>query len=445
MSPGGTHVEANFDGLVGPTHHYGGLASGNVASAEHARQVSHPRRAALQGLDKMWALRRMGLVQGVLPPHERPHVRALRRVGFSGTDHDVVTRAAREAPGLLSAASSASAMWAANAATVSPSPDTADGRVHITVANLSSHFHRALEAPTTARVLAAVFPSPDHFAHHPPLPVGPELADEGAANHTRLGAGYGDAGVELFTWGRSRFGARTGDESTPARQSLLASRSVARSHLLDPARTLFVQQNPAAVAAGVFHNDVIAVGNRDLLFTHEQAVVDLPVLLDRVATLAPGVRSVVVPAAEVPLQDAVDTYLFNSQLVSPTGNDQVLIAPSDITSVPRVWDYVRSLVGGELDAVHLFDLRQSMDNGGGPACLRLRVVLDEDELAAVNPAVILHEGLHRTLREWIHTHYREDLTVSDLGDPSLLDEGRAALDELTRILDLGSIYDFQRN
>ncbi len=445
MTPPGNHREANFDGLVGPTHHYGGLAAGNVASADHARQVSHPRQAALQGLDKMWALRQMGLTQGVLPPHERPAVWALRQVGFTGTDRDVIRRAGRRAPRLLSAASSASAMWAANAATVSPSPDTADARVHFTPANLSSHFHRALEAPVTARVLAATFPDRDRFAHHPPLPVGPELADEGAANHTRLGADYGGASVELFTWGRSRFGSRSsGEEPVHARQSVLASEAVARSHLLDPDRTLYTRQHPEAVRAGVFHNDVIAVGNRDLLFIHEHAVADLPALTGRLTALDPDINVLVVPEAEVSVADAVRTYLFNSQLVSPRGDDQVLIAPDDITRAPHVWDYVQSLVGNGLDAVHTFDLRQSMDNGGGPACLRLRVVLDDDELAAVNPASLLDENLYGTLRDWITRHYREDLTPDDLADPALLDEGRSALDELTGILDLGSIYDFQR-
>ena len=437
----GTYREANFDGLVGPTHHYGGLATGNVASADHARQVSHPRQAARQGLDKMWALHRMGLLQGVLPPHERPAVRALRDLGFAGTDHEVVRKAARQAPLLLSAASSASAMWAANAATVSPSPDTADGRVHFTPANLSSHFHRALEAPTTARVLAATFGDPKHFAHHRPLPPGPELADEGAANHTRLGADYGDPAVELFTYGRSRFGA--GGEPSPARQSVLASEAVARSHLLDPDRTLYTRQHPDAVRAGVFHNDVIAVGNRDLLFIHELAVDDLARLTDRLAAVDPGIRVLVVPDGKVSVAEAVRTYLFNSQLVSPGGDDQVLIAPEDILGVPRVRDYVHSLVGNGIDAVHTFDLRQSMDNGGGPACLRLRVVLNDDELAAVNPGSILDERLYLTLGEWIDRHYREDLSPDDLGDPALLDEGRAALDELTGILGLGAVYDFQ--
>ena len=193
-----TTVEANFDGLVGPTHHYAGLAFGNLASARNAEQPSNPRAAVRQGIAKMRALAAMGLAQGVLPPQERPHLPTLRALGFGGSDADMLGKAARQAPQLLSAASSASAMWTANAATVSPSADCADGRVHFTPANLVTHLHRAIEAPQTARILRSVFADPRHFAHHAPLPATPMLGDEGAANHTRFCSDYCDTGLELF-------------------------------------------------------------------------------------------------------------------------------------------------------------------------------------------------------------------------------------------------------
>ena len=146
-------VEANFDGLPGPTHNYSGLARGNLAAERNKSLVANPRRAALQGLAKMKALAARGFVQAVLPPHERPDVAALRALGFAGNDSALLAAAARQAPHLLAACSSAAAMWVANAATVSPSGDTADGRVHLTPANLVAHFHRSLEAATTTRVL----------------------------------------------------------------------------------------------------------------------------------------------------------------------------------------------------------------------------------------------------------------------------------------------------
>ncbi|MGA8031441.1 MAG: N-succinylarginine dihydrolase, partial [Casimicrobiaceae bacterium] len=43
----------NFDGIPGPTHNYSGLAQGNLAAERNAQQVSNPREAALQGLEKM--------------------------------------------------------------------------------------------------------------------------------------------------------------------------------------------------------------------------------------------------------------------------------------------------------------------------------------------------------------------------------------------------------
>src|SRR5260221_7084576 len=146
-------TEVNFDGIPGPTHNYSGLARGNLAAERNAQLAANPRAAALQGLAKMRALAERGYPQAVLPPHERPDVAALRALGFAGSDHDIIARAARDAPRLLAACSSAAAMWVANAATISPSADTADGRVHITPANLVTHFHRALEPPTTTRVL----------------------------------------------------------------------------------------------------------------------------------------------------------------------------------------------------------------------------------------------------------------------------------------------------
>src|SRR5664279_2917679 len=180
--------EYNFDGIPGPTHNYSGLATGNIASEHNAGFAANPREAALQGLAKMRALATRGFPQAVLPPHERPFLPTLRALGFTGTDAAILHGAARDAPSLLAACSSAAAMWVANAATVSPSADTADGRVHFTPANLVSHFHRSLEAPTTTAILRAIFADAAHFAVHDPLPAAPQLGDEGAANHTRFAA-----------------------------------------------------------------------------------------------------------------------------------------------------------------------------------------------------------------------------------------------------------------
>lgn len=442
--------EVNFDGLVGPTHNYGGLSYGNVASQSNSQQGSSPREAARQGLAKMKALMEMGFTQGVLAPQERPDVAALRRLGFAGSDAEVIAQAARDAMPLLVANCSASSMWVANAATVSPSADTADGRVHFTAANLNCKYHRSIEHPTTSRVLRAMFANPTHFAHHDALPAVAQFGDEGAANHTRLCRDYGEAGVEFFVYGRSAFDARLpAPQKYPARQTLEASQAVARLHGLSEEGVVFAQQNPAVIDQGVFHNDVIAVGNGELLFHHQDAFLDsdgvLAQLQAKLAARGGQLQSICVPRAEVSVDAAVRTYLFNSQLLSRADGTMLLVVPEECRANPRVWTYLERLTAQDagIAEVKVFDLKQSMRNGGGPACLRLRVALKADELAAVNPGVILTPALYETLNDWVERHYRDRLVEADMADPQLLIECRTALDELTQILKLGSVYPFQ--
>ncbi|NNJ16799.1 N-succinylarginine dihydrolase [Pseudomonas putida CSV86] len=444
--------EVNFDGLVGPTHNYGGLSYGNVASQSNSQQGSNPREAARQGLAKMKALADMGFKQGVLAPQERPDVAALRRLGFSGSDAEVIQRAAKDAMPLLVASCSASSMWVANAATVSPSADTADGRVHFTAANLNCKYHRSIEHPTTSRVLGAMFANQQYFAHHAALPAVAQFGDEGAANHTRFCRAYGEPGVEFFVFGRSAFDTRyPAPQKYPARQTLEASQAVARLHGLSDDGVVYAQQNPAVIDQGVFHNDVIAVGNGEVLFYHEDAFLEtervLAELRDKLARRGGNFKAICVPRAQVTVEDAVRSYLFNSQLLSRDDGSMLLVVPEECRNNERVWAYLNSLAsqGGTISEVRVFDLKQSMQNGGGPACLRLRVALNETELAAVNPGVIMTAPLYDTLTQWVDRHYRDRLVENDLADPQLLVECRTALDELTHILKLGSVYPFQLN
>ncbi|MGF2734011.1 N-succinylarginine dihydrolase [Marinobacter sp. DUT-1] len=440
-------VEANFDGLVGPTHNYAGLSWGNVASKSNVRSVSNPKEAALQGLAKMKRLADRGYVQGILPPHERPHLPTLRAIGFTGSDAEILKKATAEAPSVLAAVSSASPMWTANAATVSPSADTADHRVHFTPANLSAKFHRSIEHEVTGRALKAIFTDESYFAHHPTLPSVSHFGDEGAANHTRLCSGYGEPGVELFVYGQIAFNEEApAPAKYPARQTLEASQAIARLHGLGDRNLVFAQQNPAAIDAGVFHNDVIAVGNGNTLFYHELAFLEEERVLADIRSRLSGaeLEAVRVSSADVPLEDAVASYLFNSQLLN-TPDGMLLAVPGECREIPTVSRYLDSLVasGGPITSVEVFDVKQSMRNGGGPACLRLRVVLTDDELKAINRGVILTDQLYERLTTWVEAHYRDELSQEDLGDPMLLEEVRKALDELTGILGLGSIYDFQ--
>jgi len=435
--------------LPGPTHNYSGLATGNLASERNRSAIANPRLAALQGLAKMKALADRGYAQAVLPPHERPDVAALRSLGFTGDDATIIARAARNDSPLLAACSSAAAMWAANAATVSPSADAADHRVHFTPANLVSHFHRAIEAPTTTRVLRAVFADEARFAVHDPLPAAAQFGDEGAANHTRFASNPAAPGIELFVYGRIAYDtAANSPVRFPARQTREASQAIARGHGLDPARTLFAQQNPAVIDAGVFHNDVIAVGNEAVLFCHESAFVEQEALLTELsAAVGAGFTPIVVRAAEVSVERAVATYLFNSQLLTRADGGMLLVAPAECAEDPSVGAYLERLVaaGGPIREILTFDLRQSMRNGGGPACLRLRVALTAAERAAIAANIWLDDALHAALVGWVERNYRDRLAPSDLADPALLIEGRRALDELSALLRLGSVYPFQRS
>ncbi|MFT4814677.1 MAG: succinylarginine dihydrolase [Pseudohongiellaceae bacterium] len=440
--------EVNFDGLVGPTHNHAGLSFGNRASSNHGGQTSSPKQAALQGLEKMISLSRQGLKQAVLPPHDRPHVPSLRKLGFTGkTDVDIITHAAKQAPNILASVSSSSAMWVANAATVSPFPDTLDGRTHFTPANLNSMFHRSIEVDTTSVILESIFRG-DEYQHHSALPAGQTYSDEGAANHSRLCSSYGEPGIELFVYGVCQTDTKSGPKKFPARQTRQASEAIARGHGLRAEKTVFAKQHPEAIDAGVFHNDVIAVANQNLLFCHQLAFAE-PQLLRQELDSASGddeITYIEVPADRVSLEDAVASYLFNSQLLSlPDQSSCNLIVPIECAENNAVKGYLDDLENDHaaISAVQYLDLRESMNNGGGPACLRLRVVMTQKQIEETKARVFMDEALYKDLKQWIERHYRESLHVSDLLDPSLLLESRTALDELSQLLSLGAIYEFQ--
>ena len=441
-------VEINFDGLVGPTHNYAGLSEGNLASARNRDMIARPREAALQGIGKMRRLRALGLSQGVLPPHERPNVTWLRSLGFTGSDRDVWARAWEGEPNVARAALASSAMWAANAATISPSADCSDGKLHASVANLQTMLHRLIEGEQTERTLRCLLPDEARFAVHAALPAHDALSDEGAANHMRMTASLGAAGVEIFVYGRRASEPRSG---FPARQTLEACHAVARRHALDPGRTVFVKQAPEAIDAGAFHNDVVAVAHERALFHHEDAFADKAGLYADVRAKADGFEPVFVevPRARVGLDDAVSSYLFNSQLLCLPGEASLtLIAPTEVRENNKTAEFVREMIAAPnaaIGRVEYVEVRESMRNGGGPACLRLRIVMTAQERAAAAQGFFLDDALATKLEAWVVKHYREELAPADLGDPNLVDETQAALDELTRILPLGAdFYPFQR-
>lgn len=413
-------VEINFDGLVGPSHNYAGLSLGNLAATKNAGETSYPRAAALQGLAKMRANMARGLTQGFLLPLPRPNGALLERLAIDASAN----------PALTAAAWSASSMWTANAATVSPAPDTADGRCHLTPANLSTMLHRAQEWPDTQRQLAIAFADKAHFAVHDAIPS--SFGDEGAANHMRFCTGHGNAGVEVFVYGRT--GGRF-----PARQHEQASRAVARLHGLDPARTVFIEQNPDAIAAGAFHNDVVAVANEQVLLTHALAFADQQAAYAAIRAAFPALEVVEVPAEAVSLEDAIASYLFNAQIVTLPAGEMALIVPTECSDNPRVWGWLDGMLAGNgpIRQVIPVDVRQSMANGGGPACLRLRVVADP---ATVDPRFLLTERIADVIEATVSAHWPEQIDPSDIGNAALARDvcaARASLLDALALQELG--------
>ncbi|MCP4501532.1 MAG: N-succinylarginine dihydrolase [Deltaproteobacteria bacterium] len=440
-------TETNFDGLVGLTHNYGGLSTGNNASTSHSGLMSHPKAAALQGIAKMRFNRSLGLSQGVFLPHERPNLSFLRSIGFSGSDEAVLSKAATSDGGhALRLASSAAAMWTANAATVAPSRDADDGKVHLLTANLQEMMHRALEADGTFRMLSAIFNDDSVFSVHKALPGGGHYADEGAANHTRLFTEQGS--VHLFAWGRSAFqkDSFSTTKINTARQTLEASLAVKR-HLRVEDSALLWQQAPEGIDAGAFHTDVLAVGNENLMLYHELAFSKSDALIDTIRERL-GEQFVAIRASsdELPVEDAVAAYPFNSQLVTLPSGKMAIIAPKKAQENPAAFAFLERVKAesSEVVDVHYLDVKESMQNGGGPACLRLRVPLQEKERKAISARVILDDGLEADLVKWVEKSHREELMPDDLEDPQLWRESLVALDELTTLLNVGSIYDFQR-
>lgn len=440
-------VEVNFDGLVGPTHNYSGLSYGNIASIKNQQMVSNPKEAALQGLKKMKLLAEMSIPQAVLPPHARPYLPLLRQLGFTGNDSDILLQAYETSPELLYAVSSAAYMWTANGATISPSADTLDGKLHITPANLSSKLHRSIEAPFTEKVLRKIFHNRDLFNIHSPLPQSEYLADEGAANHNRFCSEYSQKGIELFVWGRYGFKHNpVGPTKFPARQTYEASQAISRNHKLESDQVIFAQQNPLAIDAGVFHNDVISVGNEYIYLYHEKTFVNTSAVISELAKKVENLVLIEVTDKRISLDEAVSSYMFNSQIVTLPDKSMRLIAPIECRKFPNIDGFLQEIVqdpSNPIAGIDYLNLQQSMANGGGPACLRLRIVLTEEQLKAIHPGILLTDDLYNKLKSWIEKHYRDRLHPKDLADTKLLMETQDALQELTNILQLGSIYHFQ--
>ncbi len=431
---GRPYTEVNFDGLVGPTHHYGGLSTGNLASTSSTGDVANPRAACLQGIDKMLLVQDLGVQQGLLPPRLRPAIRTLHSLGYRGSPEEILAKCAKANPWLLSKVSSSSFMWSANAATVSPSSDTRDGRLHLTPANLVSKFHRSIEADETFTLLQSIFSDASLFQIHAPLPPQRLFSDEGAANHTRLF--HDDEVLHLFAYGQDPLDAQERKPSKfIARQTRQAFEAIAMRHGLN-GNIFYLKQCAQGIDGGSFHTDVLAVGSGSTFLVHEHAFEGGRQQLQDIQERAPWFRVAYVHHKDLPLEEAIQSYLFNSQLLH-TPEGQILVAPKRCEAFQSVLSVVDGWVqSGVIQKALYVDVHQSMKNGGGPACLRLRVPMSVKEMGALSGKVLLTTELATRLKSWCVKYYRDRLERKDLEDPQLWRTNLECLEALYALLEL---------
>ena len=436
--------EINFDGIIGPTHNYAGLSQGNLASQKNLHQTSNPQAAALQGLDKMRLIMEQGIPQGFFLPHERPHLPTLRKLGFGGTDEEVINQVAKKNPALLKNIYSASSMWAANAATFSPSIDSYDQNIHITPANLNSMFHRSIEHEFTKVQLELMFGVAAQV--HAPIKNISGYGDEGAANHLRVSAQHLKPGFQIFVFGSSAFEVHQG---IIARQAEEVSQAVSTQHQLDPDRVLFLKQNEQAINSGSFHNDIVSLANEEVFIFHQEAFADrveLERVLHHLKDHVMGFHPIEILSEDISLDNLVSSYLLNSQLITVKNNEMMMLLPEEVQNHPncmRWLDEIRS--SSPIKHLEFVDIRQSMMNGGGPACLRFKTVVNSDEFDQINKKFILSPEKLMNMRALVSKHFRDKLNPEDLLDIKLMQESFSFLDELTQLLELGCIYHFQKN
>jgi succinylarginine dihydrolase len=435
--------EINFDGLIGPTHNYAGLSQGNLASQKHLNQTSNPKAAALQGLDKMRLIMDQGIPQGFFLPHERPHLMTLRAIGFGGTDEEVINQAAKKNPALLKNVYSASSMWAANAATFSPSIDSNDQKIHITPANLNSMFHRSIEHEFTKTQLELMFREVAKV--HEPIKNISGYGDEGAANHLRVSAQHLMPGFQIFVYGSSAFEVHQG---IIARQAEEISQAVSTQHQLDPDRVLFLKQNEQAIHSGSFHNDIVSLANEEVFIFHQEAFADrveLERVLHQLKDHVKGFHPIEILSKDISLDDLVSSYLLNSQLITVKNNEMMMLLPEEVQNHGNCMKWLEEIKSSSpIKRLEFVDIHQSMMNGGGPACLRFKAVVNSDELDKINKKFLLSPEKLINLRALVSKHYRDRINPDDLLDIKLMEESYLFLDELTQLLGIGSIYSFQK-
>ncbi len=416
--------EVIFIGLPGTTHHYGGLSNDNVASGMNRGSESSPKQAALQVIALARYLGSIGIKVGILPPQQRPFLPVLEEKGYNISDVPIA---------ILEQVSSSSFMWAANAATVTPAWDSADHKLHLSVANLHTNPHRRIEAQATYNIMAQLFRNVPDAIVHPPLDAGQGFLDEGAANHMLLAPSHAEAGLHVFVYGK--------------RQNLAASKEIAQLHNIPDTQLLFLEQNPDVISKGVFHNDVIAVSNENLLLAHERAykggLEDIAQIKKAYNGLHPGkpLQAIIINDDDLSVEEAVHSYFFNSQVVTKASGKMAVIAPMELQNLfsgkaAILMEKIRADASNTIDEVQYLDLRQSMRNGGGPACLRLRATLSAAQLSALeqNTGIIAGETMLAELEKLVEYYYPQTLTPEGLRDAKIYSNCKELLTHLSMLM-----------
>lgn len=397
-------IELQIETLPSPLFAYGGLARGDLASMKHAHHPSAPKLALFQHLEKCQRLHELGISVALFPPHPRPLFSVLKKIGFEKAEQTPLR--------WLAACSSSSFHWTANSASVTPSKESLDGKLHISIANLSNRFHRSLEPNHTKELLDLLFQNVKNTVIHSPLPAGLLFGDEGSANQMRIEGGH-----TLFIYNEQ-------PSHFPGRQTLEASEAIARRHQIPSEKTHFLRQNPLATDSGVFHNDLIAMASGPLLISHSAAFLDpLPSL--------PNLQHIQLTEIDFPLKHLVTSYLLNSQLVRRKDQTLVWVAPA----LCEHHTPSRTLLGKlPIDTLLFVDLSESLKGGGGAACQRLSCPLTEEEFKGLNHEFLYTETLHQELVEWGRRFYPEKLQIEKLRDQTVIQNAYEALEALSEYL-----------
>jgi len=403
-------LQLNISELPGPTFMYSGLSADNVASLNNKHLAANPLKFALLSLQRMRLLLEEGVHQVIFPPHRRPDLQALGYCGFTGDMGHMIGSADKFSRGYLESLLAASSVWTANAATVTPSADSEDGKVHITTANLNSHFHRSIEASQTHAKLARVFADDNFFALHQALPSHNRFSDEGAANHMRFHVEGENRGLNVFVYGN--------DPDNPGymqgRQSLWASKAICQLHALSSTQVWLQKQSKEAISRGIFHNDIISMNSHDLLVFHQQAYENHESLIEKLTAL--GICCVEIKAEEFSLEHALKTYFFNSEFIKGKDGSQVLVMSEKCQHDAKVHaqlERIQTAYNKEIKTIYV-DLDDSLKNGGGPACLRLRVQLNQEQFSAIPSKFLLTQNKLNALQEVVTRFYRESLSYEDV-------------------------------